>query len=98
MTQWKGYFLAIVGGVVLLVAAVFLALQWGSRSTISAFGPAVDVPTIWLVLASAAGGVLLYWALRLTILGLAILRRAKLRERQAQAAPPGDAQKADKSA
>ena len=97
MNRWKGHFLVIVGGAVLLVAAVFLALQWGSSSTISAFGPEVPVPTVWLLPASAAGGVVVYWACRLMIRGCSILRRARREERKGQAAPAGGSQGADKS-
>jgi uncharacterized membrane protein YdjX (TVP38/TMEM64 family) len=77
----KAYVYVIVSGVVLLAEVVFAALQWGSTSRFSAYGPEVPTRTIYLVLGSAGGGVLAYWMCRVLARGTAILWRAR-RERQ----------------
>ena len=81
MNLLKAYVYVIVSGVVLLAGLVFVALQWGSTSRFSAYGPEVPTRTIFLVLGSAAGGVLAYWMFRLLARGAAILWKAR-RERQ----------------
>jgi len=83
---FKGYVFVVFSGAVLLVAALFVGLQWGTNSTISAFGPPVTVRTIALVAGSAAGGVILYWMLRLFVHGFRILWKARRQEKQMLAA------------
>jgi len=84
MEKLKAYVYVIVSGLGLLAAVVFAALQWGNQSTFSAYGPTVSVRTIWLVLASAAGGLAFYWLCRLLARGGRILWR--LRGEQARIA------------
>ena len=80
MKTFRGYLYVIAGGVILLAAAVFVALQWDltkAQTTFSAYGPDRTVPTLYLVLASAAGGVVVYWAGRLVIHGVRLLWRVR---------------------
>jgi uncharacterized membrane protein YdjX (TVP38/TMEM64 family) len=81
MNLMKAYVYVIVSSVVLLAELVFAALQWGSTSRFSAYGPEVPTRTVYLVLASAGGGLLAYWLCRLLARGTAILWKAR-RERQ----------------
>jgi len=81
MENFKGYVYTIFSGVLLAAAAIFTALQWGNMSDITAFGPLVRVPTIWLVLASAAGGLLAYWLIRLLARGARILAKVRAARR-----------------
>ena len=73
METIRAYLYVIVSGVGLLTAVVFTALQWGNRSTFSAFGPNVTVRTIYLVAASAVGGVVFYGLCRLMVQGTRVL-------------------------
>ena len=82
MENIKGYLLVIVSGVVLFAAVVFTSLQWGVWSTISAFGPEQSVRTIYLVSASAAGGVLVYWMCRMMFRGVGILWKIRRRQQR----------------
>ena len=82
METIRAYLYVIFSGVGLLTAVVFTALQWGNRSTFSAFGPNVTVRTIYLVIASATGGVVFYGLCRLMVRGARVLwklRREKAR-------------------
>jgi len=81
MDNFKGYVYTIFSGVLLGIAVIFTALQWGNYSDITAFGPLVRVPTIWLVLASAVGGLLAYWLIRLLANGAAILLKVRAARR-----------------
>jgi len=85
MNNFKGYILVIVGGSALLAAATFTALQWGGRSTFSAYGPDVTTRTVWLVLGSAAGGLLVYWMGRMMIRGVRILWKVRREQQRALA-------------
>jgi hypothetical protein len=76
MRSLKAYFYVIVSGAGLLATAVFLALQWDldrTRSTFSAFGPDRTVPTIYLIVGSGVGGLIVYGLCRLMIRGVLIL-------------------------
>ncbi len=79
--NFKGYVYTIFSGVLLGIAVIFTALQWGNDSTITAFGPEVHVRTVWLVLASAVGGLLAYWLIRLLSNGVAILLKVRAARR-----------------
>jgi uncharacterized membrane protein YdjX (TVP38/TMEM64 family) len=81
MENFKGYVYTVFSGLLLAVAVIFTALQWGNSSNVTAFGPLVPVPTIWLVLGSAAGGLLAYWLIRLLARGAAILRKVRAARR-----------------
>ena len=92
MNNVRGWAYVIVSGLVLLAAAAFLALQWDRtalRSTFSAYGPQRTVPTLYFALGSAAGGLLVYWMLRLMVRGVRLLRRARRQRplREAAEAP-----------
>jgi len=65
--------------VVLVAAAVFLILQWDfqtMRCEFSVYGAPRNAPTLYVMLLSAAGGLLLYGCIRLVIHGTVLLRRA----------------------
>jgi len=82
MNAFKAYLFVVVGGSALLAAAVFTALQWGSLSKFSAFGPEVPTRTIYLVLGSAAGGVVVFWMARLTVRGALALWERRRQEKR----------------
>ena len=88
MENIKGYVYTIFGGVLLLIAVIFTALQWGNSSYITAFGPLVQVPTAWLVLGSAAGGLLAYWLVRLLARGTRILLKVRAARRASERLNP----------
>ena len=81
MENFKGYVYTIFSGLLLGIAVIFTALQWGNYSDVTAFGPSIKVLTIWLVLASAVGGVLSYWLIRLLAHGAAILWKVRAARR-----------------
>ena len=81
LAHFKGTVYVLVSGLILLAAAIFVALQWGGQSVVSAFGPDVSVRTTYLVLGSAAGGVLAYWMARLMVRGVGILRKARRKDK-----------------
>jgi len=58
---------AIVGGLVILIAALLVILQWGNDSSFSFFGKNMTPNTALLILASVAFGVLLPWVLKLLL-------------------------------
>ena len=85
MKTFKAYVYVIVSGLVLLAAAVFLALQWDlrrTRSTFSAYGPDRTVPTVYLVVGSAVGGIVVYWMCRLMVRGARVLWDQRREKRQ----------------
>lgn len=86
MENFKGYVYTIFSGLGLLAALIFVALQWGGVSEVSAFGPEVRPRTIWLVLASAVGGVVAFWLIRLLARGAGILWKVRRQH------PPTDMQ------
>ena len=86
MENFKGYVYTIFNGLGLLAALIFVALQWGGVSEVSAFGPEVKPQTIWLVLGSAIGGVVAFWLIRLLARGVRILWKVRRRH------PPTDKQ------
>ncbi len=91
MENFKGYVYTIFSGLLLGIAAIFTALQWGNYGDITAFGPSVKVRVIWLVLASAVGGVLSYWLIRLLAHGAAILWKVRAARRAGgQRNPPAE--------
>ncbi len=95
--NFKGYVYTIFSGVLLGIAVIFTALQWGNYSTITAFGPAVHVRTVWLVLASAAGGLLAYWLIRLLAKGAGILFKVRAARRADERQNPPAAQPAQQA-
>ena len=82
----KGYLLTCVGGLVAGAGVVFVVLQWGVTSTFSFYGkPIENVPTIYLMLASAVGGPVFFFVCWQALRGVAILyksRRAQAKGRQ----------------
>ena len=90
MENFKGYVYTIFSGLLLLIALIFTALQWGNYGDVTAFGPSVKVRTIWLVLASAVGGVLAYWLIRLLAHGARILWKVRAARRASGQQNPPD--------
>ena len=79
MGTFRAYVGVVVSGLVLLAASVFLALQWDVaklRSSFSAYGSPTEAPTVWLIAASALGGIVLLGAARTLIRGAVALHRA----------------------
>ncbi|MCE5326741.1 MAG: hypothetical protein LLG01_10020 [Planctomycetaceae bacterium] len=70
----KGYVYMSISVLVLAAAVLFVLLQWGNRSRITAYGPAVDVNTLLLVLFSAIGGVVIWLMVRLLRHAVRLLR------------------------
>jgi hypothetical protein len=88
MKTLRGYLYVIGGGLALLAAAAFVALQWDfnkASSTFSAYGPDRTVPTLYIVLGSAAGGIVVYWMSRLTARGVGILWQGRREQRKIRA-------------
>jgi len=85
MENFKGYVYTIFSGLLLLAGVLFVALQWGNHSRITAFGPAYDIRTIWLVLGSAAGGIVTLYVVRLFLRGVWILHRVRSAQRKISA-------------
>lgn len=89
MGGFKGYLYVVVSGLVLLAAAIFVAAQWDTGNDklqcgFSVYGSPDSRPTIYVILASAVGGVLVYWMCRLMVRGVRTLRKA----RRDQSRPP----------
>lgn len=82
MNNFKGYVYTIFSGVLLAIAVLFIALQWGNRSDVTAFGPTVQPRTIWLVLFSAIGGMLAFWLIRVFLRGVNILHKARSEQKR----------------
>ena len=97
MENFKGYVYTIFSGLLLGIAVIFMALQWGNYSDVTAFGPSVKVLTIWLVLASAVGGVMAYWMIRLLAHGAAILWKVRAARRAGGRQNPPDESAAPKA-
>jgi len=97
MENFKGYVYTIFSGLLLLAAVILAALQWGNVSEFSLYGKNIErAPTIWLVLGSAAGGILAFYLARLFVRGVWILHR--VRSAQRKVAAKVAAQKADDAA
>jgi hypothetical protein len=90
MENFKGYVYTIFSGLLLGIALIFTALQWGNYGDVTAFGPSIKVRMIWLVLASAVGGVLTYWLIRLLSHGAAILLKVRAARRASGQQNPPD--------
>ena len=88
MEKFKGYIYTIFSGVLLGIAGVFTALQWANTSHISVFGKELDVSTSWLVLGSAAGGLLAYWLIRMLAHGARILLKVRAAKRAGERQNP----------
>ncbi|MCE5279828.1 MAG: hypothetical protein ABFD92_05600 [Planctomycetaceae bacterium] len=72
----KGYVYLGISVLVLAAAILFVLLQWGNVSRITAYGPAVDVNTLLLVFFSAVGGVVMVLMVRLLRHAVRLLRRS----------------------
>lgn len=74
MRKIKGWAQVVVSGVVLLLAAVLVGLQWGNRAEFSLYGQNRHVNTLVLMGLCLGGGVVLWWMLRLLGRGIRTLR------------------------
>ena len=73
----KLYVMIVFSGVILLAALVLLVLQWGNRAAFSLYGTNTNPRTWLLVLASAAGGVVAWWMIKVLWRGIAGLHRLR---------------------
>ena len=79
----KGYVLIVLSGLVILAAVVLVALQWGNRGNFSLYGKNIpDANTAVVVLASAAGGVVLLFLPMLLARGISALRMGRREQRR----------------
>ena len=69
----------------LIVAVLFLALQWGNVSDVTAFGPHVEVNTALLIIFSILGGFALGGIVFVLVRNLRFLLKAKKRIETKQA-------------
>lgn len=74
---FKGYFLMISSGLVLIAALVLLILQWGNSATITLYGPAKSVNTLLLMVLSAVGGVVAVFLGKALLRGVIALRKGR---------------------
>lgn len=80
---FKGYVLIVLSGLVILAAVVLVALQWGNRGNFSLYGKNIpDASTAVVVLASAAGGVVLLSLAKVMARGISALRKGRREQRQ----------------
>jgi len=91
MSSFKGYVYVVISGIALLAAAVFLALQWDIAKLTAGFSvygsPREGVPTIYVMLGSAVGGLLVYWMCRMMVRGVRILWKVRGEQGRAAEAP-----------
>ncbi len=82
MSILKAYFYVVIGGLAVVAGVAFTALQWGTHSRFSAFGPEMRMRTAYFVVLCAVGGMVVYWMVRLLVRGAAILIEERRRERR----------------
>ena len=88
LTIVKAYLQAILGGLVILAVVVLVLLQWGNTGAFSFYGKNIeDANTALLVLASAAGGLAMWWIVKWFAGGVRVLVRSR---RQAERPSPRD--------
>ena len=71
------YVLVTICCCMLIVAVLFLALQWGNTAKINAFGPQIEANVALLIILSALGGFLVTAVLYLLVNNLRSLLLAK---------------------
>ena len=76
----KSYVLTILSGIVLLAGVLLVILQWGNVSDFSLYGKNVRVNTALLMVASVAGGAVLWWMIKWLIAGVSAIRKARKRK------------------
>ena len=75
---FKGYFLVIFSGLVILAAVILVVLEWDREAKFSIYGSdPVDVNTALLMLASGAGGIVLLYLVKLMFRGIRSLRKGR---------------------
>lgn len=84
---FKGYFLTVLCGLLVFAIVIFLILQWPAelQSKFSIYGKHVTVPTIWMMLGAAVGGLVFLMMCWLLAKGIGILyvsRRDEAREQK----------------
>ena len=84
----KAYLQAILGGLIILAVVVLVLLQWGNTGAFSFYGKNIrNANTALLVLASAAGGLAMWWIVKWFADGVRVLVRSR---RQAAQQSPRD--------
>jgi hypothetical protein len=81
----KARIAAVFSSLVILAGVLLIALQWGNEGDFSLYGKNIPDAKMWLImLASAAGGLVLYWMFRLLLWSVAIIwkdrRQAKAKQ------------------
>ena len=70
MSKAKNVFYVVVGGLVSIAAFILIALQWGNTTdTFSLYGRTTTVNLALLMLASAIGGVIVWFCVKLLLTG-----------------------------
>ncbi|MGC9455324.1 MAG: hypothetical protein ACP5HU_10735 [Phycisphaerae bacterium] len=85
----QGYILIVVTGALLLAAGILIVLQWGNHAEFSFYGKNYSIRTIEggqvdggvntavLILLSAAGGILMWWCVKLLFRSARGVRRSR---------------------
>ncbi len=84
----QGYVLVVLTGAILLAATVLIVLQWDNSSEFNLFGRSYTVHlvendivggvnTALLILGSAAGGVILWWCLKVLFRSVRVISRGR---------------------
>ena len=82
---FKGYVLIIFSGLVLLAAAILAVLQWGNYGQFSLYGKNLNrASTLAVMLASAAGGVVVLYLSKVMYHGIRSLLKGRRQQRQRQ--------------
>ncbi len=94
----KAYLQAILGGMIILATTVLLLLQWGNTATFSFYGKNIkDANTAVLMLASAAGGLGMWWIIKWFVVGVRVLIKSRRQaERKAPRQPSDPAGEGDR--
>jgi len=74
---FKGWFILILTGLVIIAAVVLVALQWWKTADLTLYGKDVTSTTLVLMLLSAVGGVVMVWLAKAFFYGLRIIRQSK---------------------
>jgi len=77
----KGYVLVAISGLVILVSAVLIGLQWGNSSAFSWFGQNRTVNTALLMVCSLADAFVLLWMFKVLSQGMRAVRQGRTSRR-----------------
>lgn len=75
---FKGYFLMVSSGLVLVAALVLLILQWGNHTQLSLYGKNIEqASTLLLMVLSAIGGLVMLFLAKILLRGLVALKKGR---------------------